>query len=184
MKNELAVARQMYAQCVFNHKVHEKACERLESTRNKIKIINIFDLFLILLFLVLQIYFPTNSIFGAISIGLTVFEITFLFMQKEFPFDEKSKEHKRIALRFLSLRDQYLAHISELMSDSIQLEAIKFCDSLMNNYHLICDLAPQTTYKDYQNAQITLLGMTKNGEEYTWSNAEIDRFLPETMRLA
>lgn len=182
MDNEIGVARQLFAQCVFNHKINEKACERLEKLAGKIKIINIMDLVLVLIFLVLQIYFPLSNIFGAVSIGLTIFEVAFLFIQKEFPFEDNARDYKKIALRFLKLRDECLALISDLMSTNTKGKLLERRDYLLNQYHTVCDLAPQTDHSDYANAQISLLGEAKDNEEYTWSDMEIDRFLPENLR--
>lgn len=117
MNNNLSIVRQQFAQCVFNHKIHEKACDRLEKRQDWIKRINILDLFLVLVFLILQIKYPDDNIFGAISIAFTVFEILFLFFQKEFSFDTRAQEHKRIALQFLSLRDKYKNFIVDVMNN-------------------------------------------------------------------
>lgn len=56
---------------------------------------------------------------------------------------------------------------------------------LQNEYQTICDLSSQTEPSDYDSAQIKLniKGLVK-GEEFTWTDEEIDRFLPKELRLA
>jgi len=39
--NNLSIVRQQFAQCVFNHKVQEKAAERTEKAVEKIKYANV-----------------------------------------------------------------------------------------------------------------------------------------------
>jgi len=56
-------------------------------------------------------------------------------------------------------------------------------DALQMEYQVINDLAPQSGRKEYEKAQERLnkKGIVE-GEDFTWSDAEIDRFLPETLR--
>ncbi|OGF22743.1 hypothetical protein A2Y83_03825 [Candidatus Falkowbacteria bacterium RBG_13_39_14] len=106
-KNNLSIIRQQFAQCVFNHKIHEKASDRLDDLQSKVKWMNIIILAFVIVFLVFQLKYPDNFIFGGISIAITIFETLFLFVQKEFSIDDKAKEHKKIALQYLGLRDKY-----------------------------------------------------------------------------
>jgi hypothetical protein len=57
-------------------------------------------------------------------------------------------------------------------------------DALQSEYQIICDLSPQTSPEDYREAQKKLnkRGVV-DGEELTWSDEEIDRFLPKELRL-
>ena len=57
-------------------------------------------------------------------------------------------------------------------------------DSLQNQYQVICDLSPQTSGVEYTEAQKRLNKRgAVSGEEFTWSDEEIDWFLPENLRL-
>ena len=57
-------------------------------------------------------------------------------------------------------------------------------NSLQTEYQVISDLAPQTGTKEYAEAQKRLHTAGASGEEhYTWSDAEINQFLPENLRL-
>jgi len=45
-------------------------------------------------------------------------------------------------------------------------------------------MSPVTTSKDYSKAQLAL-GIGNNfDEEFSWSDSEIDRFLPKNLRLS
>ena len=48
---------------------------------------------------------------------------------------------------------------------------------------MIGKFSPATTGDDYSSAQ-KKLGLKNQGEAFTWSNEEIDRFLPEELRLS
>lgn len=183
MNSNLSIIRQQFAQCVFNHKIHEKACDRLEKTQWRIKWISIADLFFVLLFLILQIKFPDNNIFGGISVGLTVFEILFLFFQKEFSIEERAQEHKKIALQFLSLRDKYKNFIVDIINNLSVSEIAWRRDLYQEQYQIITWLSPQTTYADYKKTQLSLLWKLNSDEEFTWSEKEINRFLPKELHL-
>jgi len=57
-------------------------------------------------------------------------------------------------------------------------------DLLQREYQVISDLAPQTGPREYVEAQKRLNKRGEvQGEEFTWSDDEIDWFLPEKLRL-
>ncbi len=182
-EKNLAVGRQQFAHCVFNHKVQEKAVERVKKINTKIKWANIVVLAIVIVFLVLQISYPENFVFGEISISITIFEILFLFIQKEFSFEDKEKEHKKIALNFLKLRNKYMNFITDIMNEINEQEIISKRNLLSEQYEIITSLATQTEEDDYKSAQIALLGKNNISEEYTWSEEEIDSFLPNELKL-
>lgn len=182
-KNNLSIIRQQFAQCVFNHKVHEKASDRLDVVQDKVKWANIVLLALVIVFLILQIKYPYNFLFGSISIIITIFEILFLFIQKEFSIEDRSKEYKKIALQYLGLRDKYKNFVVDVMNDLENEKIISKRDLLQEQYQIISSLSPQTIYVDYEKAQLDLLGKTNKDEQFTWSDAEINRFLPKDLHI-
>jgi hypothetical protein len=182
-KKNFSIIRQQFAQCVFNHKIHEKASDRLDALQGKVKWMNITILAFVIIFLVLQLKYSDNFIFGGISIAITIFEILFLFVQKEFSIDDKAKEHKKIALQYLGLRDKYKNFIVDIMNDLENEKIISKRDLLQEQYQIISSLSPQTKYEDYAKTQIHLLGKTNTDEEFTWSEKEINRFLPKDLHI-
>ena len=181
-KNNLSIIRQQFAQCVFTHKTLEKASDRLNAVNTKIKWANVIILAFVLVFLILPIKFPQYSFLNNVAIAITVFEILFVYLQKEFSFEDKAIEYKKIALKFLELRDKYKNFILDIMNGLEEKEIIIKRDLLQEQYQLISSLSPQTNYDDYKNAQLALLGENISDEEFTWSDDEIDRFLPKDLR--
>lgn len=182
-KNNLSIVRQQFAQCVFNHKVWEKASDRAKKYDDIFAIMDISVLCLIIVFLILELKFSGSFIFGGISISLGVFDILFKIVQKEFSFKERSKEYKKFALKFLELRDKYKNFLVDIMNDLEDEKVIDKRDLLQNQYQIICDLSLDVNKKDYEEAQLSLLGTMKRDEEYTWSDREINRFLSEELRI-
>jgi hypothetical protein len=71
------------------------------------------------------------------------------------------------------------------MNESIDSDnIINKREKLKEEYKFICEIAPQTNRKEYYEAQKRLNKEIKNdGEDFTWSDEEIDHFLPEALRL-
>jgi SMODS and SLOG-associating 2TM effector domain family 4 len=183
MNNNLSIIRQQFAQTVFNHKIQEKASDRNEKNNDYIKYISIFILFIVLIFFALQIKYPNNWLFWSIWIWITIFEILFQFVQKEFSFSEKAKQHKLTALQYLSLRWKYLNLVWDCFNWVDEQEIILHRDLLQEQYNIISNIAPQTTYDDYKKTQLALLWTTNSDEEFTWSDREINLFLPSDLHI-
>lgn len=181
----LAIVRQSFANTVFTHKVQEVAAENAGTIAHKIKIANIAIVALALGMLLLQVANPSNLVFSYLGSGIAAGELIFLIVQLTFNFEQITLAHKNSALKYMQLRDKYRALIADIMNKQEPNEAlISRRDSLQAEYQVISDLAPQTGTKEYIEAQKRLhTANVSGGEHYTWSDAEIDQFLPENLRL-
>ncbi len=180
----LATVRQMFAQSAFTHKVQEVAAEFKERQGSRYKLIDIIIAGSVLILLALQAAHLDMPIFSYIGIGVTVGEIIFRIVQAVFDVEKQAMLHKNSALKFMALRDKYLLLITDIMSEKIaHHEIVLQRNVLQQEYQAICDLAPQTSSKEYSEAQKRLNGAVVEGEEFTWSDAEIDRFLPSELKL-
>lgn len=181
----LSIVRQSFASTVFTHKVQEVVAENQEKNVLVIKIVNIVLVSIVLLLLVIQATNPSNLLFSYIGAGITVAEVIFLIIQLSFSFEQKVIMHKNSALKYMGLRDAYRALITDIMNESISTaEVVARRDLLQREYQIISDLAPQTGSKEYTEAQKRLNKRgAVSGEEFTWSDEEIDWFLPENLRL-
>ncbi len=182
----LSIVRQSYANTVFTHQVQEvAACEAVKKNGG-INAWNIIIVSIVLVLLLLQVYFQNILLFTYIGSGVTVAEIVFLVIQLTFNYDQKYTLHKNSALKYMQLRDKYRLLITDIMNNSIstQDQIIKR-DSLQAEYQILCDLSPQTGEKERKEAQRILnkRGVI-DGEQFTWSDEEIDFFLPELLKLA
>lgn len=183
--NNLSIVRQSFASTVFTHKVQEVAAEFQGQKAFIIKIVNLVFVALILISLVLQTLYMNLPIFSYIGIGLTVGDIIFLIIQLSFSFEEKTIQHKNVALKYMGVRDKYRELIADIMNGNISRAEIRMRrDEVQRQYQVISDLAPQTGRKEYNEAQKRLnkRGVV-DGEDFTWSDEEIDRFLSEELSL-
>lgn len=184
-KENLSIIRQSFASTVFTHKVQEVAAENQENNVFTIKVVNIALVSIVLILLIIQTAKPKVPLFSYIGAGITVAEVIFLIIQLTFSFEQRVVMHKNSALKYMRLRDAYRTLITDVMSDSISTDRIiAQRELLQREYQVISDLAPQTGPKEYTEAQRRLnkRGEVK-GEEFTWSDEEIDWFLPEELRL-
>ena len=85
----------------------------------------------------------------------------------------------------MDLRDNYQSLITDIIDKSIkEKEIMERRDELQKEYRIITDLAPQTTQKEYIQAQKILNRQNPLTEEdFTWEDQEIDNFLPKELRM-
>ncbi len=184
-ERNLSVIRQSFANVVFTHKVHEIAAEKNEKKVFYINWINIIFVAIIFILLVLQVY-TSSTIVSYVAAGISLLEVIFLIIQKSFNYEQRKVAHKNSALKYMDLRDRYLGLIADIMNENItnaMLENKR--DTFQLEYQNICDHALPTSRDEYEKAQLRLnkRGIIQ-GEDFTWSNEEIDRFLPKELRLA
>lgn len=181
----LSIIRQSFASTVFTHKVQEVAAENQERNVFVIKIANIILVSTVLILLIVQVANPDNLLFAYLGAGITVAEVIFLIVQLSFSFEQKVIMHKNSALKYMGLRDAYKSLITDIMNESIAtVEVVARRDLLQREYQIISDLAPQTSSKEYTEAQKRLNKRgAVAGEEFTWSDEEINWFLPESLRI-
>lgn len=184
-RKNLANIRQNFAQAVFTHQVQEAASNRKTDRAIRYKIVNIVLVTTVLALLVVQTVIPSNLVFTYISAGLTVFEVVFQIIQLTFNVEHEAASHKSAALRYMSLRGKYTLLITDIVANSIKPDVIRSRrDALQEEYQIIAEMSPQTTSSDYDTAQSRLGLIGGSSEQYTWSDDEIDRFLPSDLKLS
>lgn len=180
----LSIVRQFFANAVFTHKTQEVAAEFQESSAFKVKIANLLLTLILFVIFILQFVFPCPLV-GMLGTLLSALEFMFLIFQLSFKFEEKATSHKNSALKYLNLRNSYTSLITDIMNRNIQPKEIRSRrDDLLREYQILCDLAPQTGRPEYEETQRRLnkRGVVE-GEDFTWSDEEIDRFLPKELRI-
>jgi hypothetical protein len=175
----LGVVRELYGRVAWTHKTHEK--DR-EIWSRKVCLTRWINVVLIGITSVLatvgaifnnQVIFVVASIFGAVSTAFVVYQLSFN--------PEKTEAgHRMAAKRLLYLRDQYLILIQEAMSERTSIEQLQNkLESLHREASIVYEYAPDSSSKAYMAASEAL----KTNEELTFSREEIDRLLPEDLRL-
>lgn len=98
---------------------------------------------------------------------------------KEFDPGGTAQKHRDVAASLWPIRESYLSLLTDLRMKRItDAEAVKQRDDLQNKIAVIYKGAPQTNDKAYGQARKAL----KENAEYTFSDAEIDKFVPSSLR--
>ncbi len=170
--------RECYGRVVYSHKTHEKCADILLTRLSRIKLLQI------------ALSVTTTGSFIAILLGEdklgtivgTILSAMLLCLNaytKDYDLGEIAQKHKQAGSDLWLIREQYLSlitdlHIGHKAMNEIQLER----DSLLTSLHSVYVGAPSTTIRAYKDARNAL----QNNEEMTFSDQEIDSFLPVELR--
>ena len=169
--------RQSYGLAVYTHKTHEKCADLLVDQQWRIKVAQI------VLSAVTTAGFLA-AVLGerwAAVVGLVVSAVLFALnaYTKEFDPGETAQKHRRAAADLWLVRERYLSLIADIRLGRHPVEKLLTRrDKLIEQTHALYVEAPSTTPKAYRKAQEAL----KEQEELTFSDAELDAFLPAALR--
>ncbi len=170
--------RESFGRVVYSHKTHEKCADILLERLSTIKF------WQIILSAVTTGGF-ISAILGAGKIGavLGVVVSTALLVlnayTKNYDLGELAQKHKQAANDIWLIREKYLSLITDLSMGEKPLESLQGeRDDLIEDLHSVYTGAPSTTFQAYKKAQEAL----KQNEDMTFSDEEIDAFLPNELR--
>lgn len=170
--------RECYGRVVYTHKTHEKCADLLLDKLNKMK-----NLQLVLLAITTGSFISTvigdaktGAIIGSILSAILLFINTYL---KDYDLGTIAQKHRQAASEIWLIREKYLSLLIDLKLQTKDIEEItNGRDALMNELSTIYAGAPSTNYKAYSMAQKAL----KELEDMTFSDEEIDKFLPSELK--
>lgn len=168
--------RECYGRVVYTHKTHQRMADRNAATLNRYKIIQI----------VLTALTSTGAV-GVVATSetwvevatvvvsfLTLFVSTYL---KNFDPGAVAQQHRDAAAKLWNVRECYFSLIADLPQIARE-DAVHRRDELQAMLAALYVSAPQTDGKAYLEAQDRL----KNMEDLTFSDDEIDCFLPLSLK--
>jgi SMODS and SLOG-associating 2TM effector domain family 4 len=92
---------------------------------------------------------------------------------------QAAQKHREAATAIWNIREAYLSLLTDTRDAGFDLNALRARrDELQTQLHKIYRGAPHTDKKAYGKAQDAL----KNKEDLTFSDAEIDAFLPDPLK--
>lgn len=170
--------RECYGRVVYSHKTHEKCADILFSRLRRIKLAQI----------VLSAITTAGFIgallgsgkFGA-ALGIIVSTILLVLnaYTKNYDLGELAQKHKQAANDLWIIREKYLSLLVDIAMREKPLESLQIQrDELVERLHAIYSGSPSTTYQAYKEAQRAL----KQLEDMTFTDAEIDAFLPKELK--
>jgi hypothetical protein len=170
--------RECYGRVVYSHKTHEKCADILLSRLSHIKIAQI-------ILSALSTAGFVSIIFGSEKAGAIVggiVSVTLLVLNgytKDYDLGQLAQKHRQAAADLWLIREQYLSLLTDLRSSSCAEDKVREKrDDLLTELHSLYSGAPSTNFKAYKKAQDAL----KNLEDMTFSDAEIDAFLPKSLK--
>lgn len=173
-----AQARECYGRVVYSHKTHEKCADILLVRLSSIK------LWQIILSSITTAGFLA-AILGAGPVGATVGVVvsTALLVlnayTKNYDLGALAQKHRQAAADLWLVREKYLALITDLRIGKESLEKVSARrDALLEDLHGAYSGAPSTNFAAYRKAQKAL----QEQEEMTFSDEEIDAFLPNELK--
>lgn len=174
----LAAARELYARTIYSHKVHEKDREMWSDKTCRMNYINIGLVSTTTVLAIVSAVLPQQFmlILTALSAAATT---GFVLWQANFDPVGKENRHRTTAKELLWIREQLLLLIVRCHNSTDHVtELHRSLDSLMEQLTTAYKFAPDTSPEAYAHAQAAL----KKNEEFTFSDQEIDLFLPVQLR--
>lgn len=170
--------REQYGRVVYSHKTHEKCADILLERQANIR------LWQIILAALTTAGF-IGAAFGkgplAAFLGLIVSTLLLVLNSyvKEYNLGEIAQKHRQAASDLWLIREHFLSLLVDLAMREKPIEAMQAQrDVLVKQLHGIYRGAPSTHSKGYNAAQDAL----KNCEDMTFSDAEIDAFVPKELK--
>lgn len=170
--------RECFGRVVYTHKTHEKMADNCATTLRRFKVAQIVVSGLTASGALITVFFDPLGVKIATAL-LSLLTLLISGYMKGFDPGGTAQKHRDAAASLWPIRESYLSLITDLRMNQIAFEdATKRRDELQAKLAAIYKGAPQTDSKAYLAAQKAL----KDNEEYTFSDAEIDCFLPTSLR--
>ena len=176
-----AQIRECFGRVVYSTKTHEKCADQCMKKLGYVKFLQIALAALTTGGLITAV-FGTKDVSQISIIISTIFSTILLALNtytKDSDPGQQSEKHKKTASELWNIRESYLSVLADLHDGNIDIEAArKKRDELQASLATIYATAPRTSSKAYSHASKGL----KEKEELTFSDTEIDAFLPEILR--
>lgn len=174
----LDIVRQTFASVVWTHKIQEKQadiynerCEFIETAN--IVVVSVTACGIVSLLFTDQFWIKIGaSLLSLATIAISVYD-------KTFNLRDLGVQHKIAANKLISIRNELLQIIAEIHVHKESVETINSrYQEIAIKLSKVYSEIPTTTSKAVKRASDAL----KKNEEFTYSEEEIDRFLPPTLR--
>ncbi|MDR0683137.1 MAG: SLATT domain-containing protein, partial [Dysgonamonadaceae bacterium] len=170
--------RECFGRVVYSHKTQEKCADIIQRRHKHLKIIQIIISALITTGLVIKLL-GDNQIALYISVILSTILLALNSYTKDYDLGEIMQKHANAANELWNVRESYLSLLVDMKSGIVSIDQIiEKRNELQNKLANIYSGSPRTNSKAYKEASNAL----KLTEEMTFSDKEIDAFLPLELR--
>jgi hypothetical protein len=179
--------REAYGRVVYSHKTHEKCADILHARLDKLRIVQIALSSLTTAGFV-------GTVFGSgqggkieklsqvgvfVGLAMSIVLIALTSYMKDHDPAATAQKHRETAISLWGIRERYLSLLVDVRMKEKPIEALQSArDALTEQLEAVYGKAPPTNSKAYGQAQTAL----KVQEELTFSDEEIDKFLPKELR--
>lgn len=174
-----AQVRECFGRVIYTHKTHSKMADRCAGTLRWLKIVQI-ALSSVTASGAVGVLFSDSYAVKVVTAIVSLGTVALTAYMKGFDPGAAAQKHRDAAADIWPIREDYLSLLTDILSgDAPPNELRKRRDELQAALAAIYRGAPHTTAGAYADAKI---GLEKN-EEYTFSDTEIDKFLPKALKL-
>lgn len=170
--------REEFGRVAYTHKTHEKAREQCSRKAAVSQWVNIV-LNALTFGGVLTSLQSENRAFLYVALGFATLTAGYTLYQLSFNPTQEAVEHREAAKSLLRIRDSYVHLIADIRGCAVPAKEIRERrEELSARAQEVYRAAPDTSSKAYRLAQRAL----KEQEDLTFSEEEIDKFLPRNLR--
>ena len=172
-----AQIRECFGRVVYTHKTQEKCADIILARHKRIKL-SLIIISAVVTTSLLVILFGDQD--WALMIGVILSTVLFGLntYTKDYDLGEISQKHTNAANELWDIRETYLSLLTDIRTNQLSINQINNRrDELQKRLFNIYSGSPRTNYKAYQYATKAL----KDNEELTFSNKEINAFLPKEL---
>ncbi len=170
--------RECYGRVVWTHKTHEKCADILNSRNNSIKLWQIILSAITTSGIFITVLGDSKEV-GIIAALISMLALALSTYVKKYDLGGMAQKHAAAASSIWNIRENYFSLLTDIRAGVVNEEGIrKIRDKLQSDLHKIYKGSPRTLTKAYSEASKAL----KEMEELTFSDEEIDKFLPRSLR--
>jgi len=170
--------RECFGRVVYCHKTHEKCADILLSRLGKIKLAQIILSALTTAGFIAAV-FGSGKIGALVGVTVSTVLLGLNAYVKDYDLGEFAQKHRQSANDLWIIREKYITLITDIRMGERPIEGLqKERDELLEELHATYSGAPSTTYQAYRKAQEALQQL----EDMTFSDEEIDKFLPKELK--
>ena len=171
-------ARECYGRVAYSHKTHEKCADILLTRLGRVKLIQIALSGATTAGFV-SIVFGAGAVGAVIGVTVSALLLAVNAYTKDYDLGELAQKHRQAATELWVIRERYLALLVDVRMGERPLdELLRVRDKLLDELHAAYVGAPSTNFAAYKKAQKSL----RKWEDMTFSDGEIDAFLPQELK--
>jgi len=170
--------RECFGRVLYSHKTHEKCADILLDRLGKIKLAQIILSALTTAGFIAAV-FGGGKIGAGVGVAISTILLVLNAYVKDYDLGELAQKHRQSANDLWIIREKYMTLITDIRMKESPIEELQNKrDELLDELHSVYSGAPSTTYHAYKKAQEALQKL----EDMTFSDSEIDAFLPKELK--